>query len=286
MTAHAATSANSGFRWRLARFRRTLGLVSRALATSVLAAPEEEALDGWELMRLLRFTEARLAFEDSPDSGDMWQTLGEALALLNAPPKTRTRLAEARRRFERVAASPDRDLRVSARYYLARIAQVHAYEPDWPEARRLFTALLADFPDHPLAQLGAAKIALLDLYDPSLPEPIAERFDRLATLGAHLTDPPAKRDFHYVMGCAAIYHSLPDRLALDHLIASRDAGLTNDVNRANVFIRIAETARQLGEIELAREHYARFLEVVRRDVRARYARERLAELTANPELQP
>lgn len=260
-------------------------LAALALTHGLRGSPQEHTPDGWELLQLLRFTEARLAFAEETGE-DSWRTFGRALSLLNAPPKTRARLAEARRLFERVAATPDQDLHIAARYYLARIDQVHAYEPDWPAARRQFSELLADFPDHALAQLGAAKIALLDLYDPTLPDPLEERFNRLTEMGRALTDPAARRDFHYVMGCAAIYHDLPDRLALDHLIASRDAGLTNDVNRANVFIRIAETARALGEIEIARDHYQRFLQVAHRDRRARLARERLMELGENPEALP
>lgn len=256
------------------------------LTVGLLAAPEAEpALDGWTLIRALRFADAYQTFKEG-ESSDLREVFGEAIALLNAPPKTRPRLAEAQRLLEMVAKSPDPELQVLARYYLARIAQVHAYEPDWPTARRLFASLLADFPQHSLAQLGAAKLALLDMYDAEPTEPVAERFARLAELGKGLTDPAAKRDFHYVMGCAAIYHKLPDELALAHLIASRDAVLTNDVNRANVFIRIGETAHAMGLTDLARDHFTRFLAVAPLDVRARHVRDRLTELGGPLEEQP
>lgn len=257
------------------------GSLSRFSLLLFAAAALHAADSPWDELRQLHFNDARTAFAASADS-DPWAVFGEALAHLNAQPKTRGHIEEARRLFTTLADSADTDLSIRARYFLGRIAQVHAYEPDPAAADRIYTDLLAAHPTHPFAQLAASKLALLRLYDPHATTPVATRFAELERYGAALTDKSARRDFHYVMGVAALFFKLPDERALDHLLASADAGMINDQNRANVYIRIAEIARRLGQRDVALRHYRLFLEAAPREVRTRYAAERVAELEAGP----
>lgn len=263
--------------------RLSLPLLLTLCLTATLSASPAAA---WAALEERRLEEAVERFEEAQGLGDTSPrtAFGLALARLNAQPRTPASLEAARRDFETVArvhAGTEEGIR--SRYFLARIAQIHAYTPDPAAARAAFLALIADHPDHVFAQLALAKVAEIELYDTS--RSADERLARFAALearGTALTHWPARRDFHQVMAQSALFFELPLPLAQRHLLASLEAGFSSPINRANVVFRAAEVAAELGDRTLARRLYDEFLQVLPRDARARLARERRDALDAAP----
>lgn len=257
------------------------------LLAVVLAGPAAGSVaDGWRALDERRLEDARRIFIAAVERGDASArtAFGLALARLNAQPRTPASLEEARRLFERIVREhPGTEEGIRSRYFLARIVQLHAYTPDPAAARTAFLALIDDHPDHVFAQLALAKVAELELYEPTLaPEERLVRFEQLASRGAALMHWPARRDFHQVMAQSALFFGLPLPLAQRHLLASLEAGFSSPINRANVVFRAAEVAAELGDTKLARRLYDEFLDVLPRDARARLARERRDALASAP----
>ncbi len=249
------------------------------------SGPAQTTADAWAALDERRLEDALVQFEQARRDGDTSArtAFGLALARLNAQPRTPGSLESARRAFEHIVrdhAGTEESIR--SKYFLARIAQIHAYSPDPAAAREGFLALLADHPQHVFAQLALAKVAEIELYEPTLsPADRLARFESLTARGAALTHWPARRDFHQVMAQSALFFGLPLPLAQHHLLASLEAGFSSRINRANVVFRAAEVAAELGDAALARQLYDEFLQVLPRDARARLARERRAALAAD-----
>lgn len=261
--------------------------VRRALAWAALLvlAPRTEAAEaGWEALADLAFVEAREAFARG-DGDDRRARLGRGLAALNAKPKTRETVEAARRDFAGVAErNPSDDLGIRARYFLGRIAQLHQYDPDWEEAGRIYERLYREHPNHPYAQLAAAKLILVRVYDSSPHEEKLRRLDELGPLAPGITHPVAYLAFHYTLGAAHLAVGGSEQAALDHLVKAAEAGITQARTRATVYVRIGELARIQGREETAREYYGRFLAEFPRESRVSLIRTRLAGLkTVSPE---
>jgi len=261
---------------------RLLPFVVLALfvAPGLARSPDE----AWVALDERRLEDALKRFTDARKEGDTSArtAFGIALARLNAQPRTPAALESARREFEGIIRDhAGTEEAVRSQYFLARIAQIHAYTPDPAAARKAFLALLADHPDHVFAQLALAKVAEIELYEPTLSfEERLARFQALSARGAVLTHWPARRDFHQVMAQSALFFDLPLPLAQRHLLASLEAGFSSPINRANVVFRAAEVAAELGDAPMARRLYDEFLHVLPRDARARLARERRDALAA------
>lgn len=257
-------------------------LLAVGSASGAVERDEAAAAAAWDLVIGLRFNEARQMFEQAPAGTERDYGLG--LTLLNAQPRTRRTLSEARRHFESVVdAEPASDRGIRSRYFLARIAQLHDYEPSWPEAERGFRELWRDHPEHLFAQLGLAKLALIRLYDPAAAGEVGTRYAELADMGRALTHPPAVRDFHYFMGIACLSLGLSEEAALQHLLQAESVGIVQARTRASLYVRIGELARRAGRQELAATYYGRFLREFPRELRTTVIRERLAAMTPENE---
>lgn len=207
---------------------------------------------------------------------------GEAVTLINVQPKTDGNLDRAAALLTAIMEEDSSDsLGVSARYYLARIAQIHRANPDNATALRLYRELSEISSPHPLAQRAVVQLALMELFEPRLaPAEVRARFDRLAARGATLTEPSAVRDFNLVMGDAALRFNLGDGTALDHLLAADRSGIARATSQRDTWIRIAELGRRTGRNDVAITYYQRFLEKFLRDSRRRMVTERLTPLLA------
>lgn len=263
-----------------------VALLLFALTVAVSRSTADSAVDAWLALDERRLEDAARLFTQARRDGDTSArtTYGLALARLNAQPRTRGTLDNARATFAAVTTDhPGTEEGIRARYFLARIDQIHAYTPNPVAARTAFLALLTDHPDHLFAQLGLAKVADIDLYDPTLsPADRLARFEQLSARSPALTHWPARRDFHQFMAQAALYFDLPLPLAQTHLMAALDAGFSSAINRANILFRAAEVARALDDAALAHRLYDEFVTVLPRDARARLARERRDALTPLP----
>ncbi|MFH1496829.1 MAG: hypothetical protein ABII82_03290 [Verrucomicrobiota bacterium] len=240
-------------------------------------APPAQSL--WDQTALGLFKDAHRAFAGQP-AGDREARFGEAVTLLNLQPKTDGNLDRAAALFADIAANnPDDDLGVSARYFTARIAQVHRFTPDLNAALAGYRELAALDSPHPLAQRAVVQLALSELFDPGLSiDDVRSRFQQLAARGERLTVPPVRRDFHLVMGDAALRFKLGHDVALAHLLAADRAGITRAITRRDTWLRIANLARLTGQDDIAADYYGRFLEKFPRDSRGLMVREHLASL--------
>jgi hypothetical protein len=256
------------------------------------AAGDADAPSGrqaWQEASLGLFNSAHRAFAaEAPSSREA--RFGEAITLLNVQPKTNANLNRAAALFDELAdsvpASGADDIAISARYFLARIPQVHRSPPVPVEARRRFEQLIAatggldgNVSVHPLAQRALVEIAIIDLYSAALPEnDLRVRITALAARGAALTDTDARRDLHFTLGDAALRFRLGDELALEHLLAADAAGFSRLTVQASTWVCIAGIAHRTGRHDVAVTYYTKFLDTFVRDSRRRLVEERLATL--------
>lgn len=259
--------------------RLSLPVLTAVSLVPLPAAPSESASSPWEQTARGLLKEAHSAFASHP-SPDREARFGEAVTLINLQPKTDGNLDRATALFSAIAATgADDHLGLSSRYFLARIPHVHRASQDLPAALAMYRELAALDSPHPLAQRALVQLALLELFEPRLPvERARERFDRLAARGAALTDPPSIRDFHLVMGDAALRLNLGDGIALGHLLAADRAGIARAITQRDSWVRIAGLASRCGRHDIAADYYNRFLQTFPRDTRRLMIRERLAAL--------
>lgn len=245
----------------------------------LFAAAPAPASSPWDTTALNLLKEAHADFAALPES-DRDARFGEAVTLLNLQPKTDANLDRAAALFNALIAADATDhLGISARYFLARIPQVHRVNPDTAAALALFRELAALDSPHPLAQRAVIQVALLELFEPGVTADEARvRFDRLVARGASLTDPSAVRDFNLVMGDAALRFGFPDEVALGHLIAADRAGIARAATRRDTWVRIAELARRAHRPDIAADYYNRFLKNFPRDARRLLVEQHLASL--------
>ena len=259
-------------------------LVSMILLLQTSLIGEEPALDdAWELSRRYQFNEAVKAFSDKDDitspSVAAEAHFGLAVNLINRQPKTRANIERARRILEGLlAAEPESDLGIAARYFLGRIAQLHLQEPDIESAIEHFGYLVEHHPDNFWGQVAATKYGFLNLYQVM---PIKERtalFMDLEKLADHLTSPYLRSNFHFMLGTAAVrFRKLPER-ALEHFIQAERFGLIKGRARTDGLLRIGELARELERWDVAERYYQQYLDEFRRDPPRDLVKDRLTEV--------
>jgi len=226
------------------------------------------------------FRDAKDAFTEEKSGAGRLRTLGRAASLINDSPVTAGKVAEAEALLRRLVAAGEADeTALYAGYLLARIAHVHR-AAEIAEVEAAYRAVIAGAPDHPLAQLAAAKLALVLLYQrPDLP--VARRIAAAAELepvaGAPRL-PEAAAAYYRVLAGAALFYGAPDARTLGWLLRADDIGPADIVIATSLRIQIAETARALGRRDVALAYYRKFLDTaVPTDNRQRTAQERMAE---------
>jgi hypothetical protein len=201
-----------------------------------------------------------------------------AAVLLSAPPKTETRVMEARRLFSAVRdADPLDDLGLAARFHLARIEQNHRATPDLEAAQALYSALVADAPAHWFGQFSLVKLAMLDLYAEWPDEPLDARIDAWMERAHNVTDPALRRNLCWMLGDLQVRFGTNLDRALAIYQEGEAIGYSRHDIRSLMILRIHNLARQLGRTELAREAAQRHLEEFPRSTFTTLLRERLAE---------
>jgi len=233
-----------------------------APATASAAPPPS----GWNELLVYEFATAGETFVgDAPNA-----RLGQALTLLGTQPKTAGNIARAEDLLRALAAeSPRSDPGLTARYFLARIAQLHAFTPDPDRAVEHYETLIALAPDHPLAQLGTVKLIVLQLHDPALTTALRrEQSDSFAARAMILPDPAARRDAALALADVALRLDEDPRRALVLLQrADAEACFAREATQANVWFQIMTLAHELGDNTLADATARRFLDRFLRDPR-------------------
>jgi len=237
----------------------------------------------WTWIVEQRHAEARDAFTAQINAGGEAARegrLGLAVALLGLQPKSQGNVNRARELLTPLAESGTvDDLTLQARYFLARIAQLHDREPDLDLARRHYRHLFTEHPQAPLAQVAAVKYVLLSVNAVVEASVMRNALAELESLAPLFTYAPARRDYHALMAIAYLRHA-PDELvaARAHSLAAEEAGYADAERRVSNLLRIAELSRVLGDAATARLYYERFLASASRDTRVLLVRERLAAL--------
>ena len=250
-----------------------------------LADNEEKRLDGWDLAAQYRFNESRRWFRNAATSADgesfslRRARYGEALALLNAVPKTSGNIARAGAIFVELAQGPEDDaITPRAMYHQGRIQQIHRRVPDWGKASAIYREMIDRWPEEMFTQMAIVKLATIQLYEPTSEEEKLRRYAELESLEDLLTLAPPRRDFHYVMGVACLSLELSKVRALYHLMACEEAGITLPVIRINTYCRIGVTAKQLGRFELAALYFRKFMTASPRDLRTQMIKDQIEDL--------
>lgn len=240
----------------LSRIRILLILLLAGQPAAILSAARS---DGWELLAQFLYRDAAEAFAADPAGGRL-RNLGWGAALLNEPPLTDAKIARAEELLQRVADGQRDDTAWYARYLLARIVHVHRLALV-AEAESAYRALVAEAPGTAAAQLSAAQLALLLLYQrPDLDVPA--RLDAAAAL-APVAGDPARPDiaaaFFQQLASAAMFYRVTDERVLAWLEQAHAIGLSNQLDQSTLSLQVAETARALGQTGVAEKYYRQFL---------------------------
>lgn len=197
-----------------------------------------------------------------------------AVAELQSPALTPASTQRARSELAAVvAAAPAAPEGIAALYLLGRLSQLEDGVAEPVELARL----CREHADHPLGQLAALKVLLRRLYSDG-PESPADRLRHGEGLGALITLPALRGDYHLAMGEAYIFHGDQREPALRHLQAAAALGIPSAATRANVLVQIGELARLTGAKAVAADSYRAFLAEFPRDLRQQIVRDRLAKV--------
>lgn len=259
-----------------------LGWLLLLLLLPTAGRGEETAspVDAWEQGARLFFNEAARSFSVPAPTPE--QALGRAVMLLGVQPRTGANIDEARALLTRVTDSFGSDeAGIAARFYLARLEQLHVEVPDLPKARAHYRELVTRHPTHLFGQLARLKLAMLALYDTAHPTPLAGRLPEAEEWGGGITDPVVRCDYHYMMSRALAREDGREAQRLEHLLAMEATGkVIRDPTRSLMLVEIGEMARAVGRRGLAARAYRQFTQEFPRDSRVAAVRTRLAEVEA------
>ena len=233
--------------------------------------------EGWDLAARHQFNEARDVFVDKTRNGKdiRRDQLSEAAILINLQPRTPANLDRADQLLTTLAETTD-DVGISALYLSGRIDQSHRIPYRIAEAKTHYTQLASLDSEYPLAQAGIVQLALLELYDESLP--VADRFSAAESLQSKLTGNFARSDYHLVLARSYLFLQAGDDNALTHFLAAIKQGITTDRIRADALISAGELARDLGQSTAERQCYEQFISENPRDPRKPTVQSRLEAL--------
>lgn len=241
------------------------------LAGADVIDPDPVLEDAWQDLATLKVPDAYSAFEEAYKATESQESAyGLALCLLNTQPKTTGNIEKARRLLEGLADEGETDAsKINARYFLARIDQVHQTETDREAAIEAYRSLLKDFPDHSLAEKAVSKLASALLIQ-HLPDDMWEaHYDEISAHLDRLTIQSNRAATELVMIEALLRIKTDHVRALPLLVDLLDTNpeLRADLRRDFV-IQAIESARALGEDVLAEKYASTFLEDYGYDPRA------------------
>jgi len=230
-----------------------------------------------------RFNRAELAFTDLAADPN-WPLrrdalFGRALALLNTQPQTqdKVRLAEALFAEVRSVSAAD-DLGIGARYFSARLHQVHFQPANVARAREELLALGNDHPGHYLGQLAWVRLAFIELFAPGEAEAKRAVLARYEALSLPWIDEHLSAVFHTVLGDATMVIFGDAVRATVHYRKVVQNPEVRELTLVDALVRIGETAHQAGVADVATDAYRQVLALSPRDPRAWFIRNRLAGL--------
>jgi tetratricopeptide (TPR) repeat protein len=249
------------------------GLMLTALSVSGAdgTVPDPQLDAAWLDLATLKVSDAHAAFENGyKKTGSQESAYGLALSLLNLQPKTNRNIERAQELLRGLAArGKTDDIVINARYFLARIDQVHLAQVDPEAAIEAYRRLLEDFPDQPLAEKAVPKLASILLIRDLPNDEWEVHFDEVSALLDQLTISSNRAATQLVLIEALLRIKTDHIRALPILVDLLDSNpeLRADLRRDFV-VQAIDSARALGEDRIAADFAARFLKDYAYDPRA------------------
>ena len=246
------------------------------------ARAASDLIAGWQALADYRAAEAvrifeRMAKADDPATAREAR-FGRAVALLARQPIEPAQIESARLIFAGLAEEEKNDIALAARFYLARIAQHHAAQPDEAAAVKYYRQVIEMQPESIWAQSALSRLAILQIYPLDSVQPPAERISRTEKLLELARGPAAQCELHWLLAEAVFFYQLPAGQALPHLLAAEKLGRLDAVTSADVMVQIAEVSVITGDLKQARAFYQKLLDGFPRDQRRYMVQQKLATL--------
>lgn len=251
-------------------------LIASSVAPALLSA--HLGPDALEAVQQLRFNDAAamVATERNDE-----HRLAAALLLLSRQPRTRTNINSAPAALQDLAADPTTspELRPWALYHLARILHWHLDHTPRAATLAAYQRLIDRYPIHPAAQLAQSRRLLLALFAPAAAEESKARLAQFEKEAPVLTTRDARYAYHYVFSEAYQRFSPEAPELAEHTRRALAIAPMTPTKRADLLIRLAESARARGDVPTARTSYEEFLQSYPRQVRRPLVKKRLEELS-------
>lgn len=232
------------------------------LSVGTVAADEAPpaAADGWDLLAQFLYRDAAEAFAKDQTGGRL-RDLGLAAAMLNEPPVTAGKIEHASAILrEVVAGGADDPSGLYAQYLLVRIMHDHAEQP-LAKVEAAYRAIVTAAPQSVAAQLSAAQLALLTLYqrpDLAVPDRIAEAA-KLASVAGNTQLPDVAASYYQLLANASMFYRLTNEQVVGWLEHACAIGMSNQLDQSTLTLQVAEASRAIGQSEKAITYYQRFL---------------------------
>lgn len=240
-------------------------------------APPDAALgEVWGAVGDLRHGRAAEAFRELRATGGREAEFGLAVALLNAPPRSRQRLDEADALFAALeTADPQDGWGQAATYYRGRIAALYRSPADPTAARALHLRLWQAHPEGLWGQLACLQLYVADLAAAGDEGAVGEVLGRLAADLPRVRLPEVRRNLHRAAGEVLLLRGWLPEAAADHLLAAQAIGFDEPQTAVAARLQAAFAALRTGRLAVARRLYEEHLAERPRDSRNRLLRERL-----------
>jgi hypothetical protein len=231
-----------------------------------------------EAVQQLRFNDAAtlMAAEPTPS-----HRLAEAVLKLNHQPRTRAQVEAAQATLEYLAndAHTEPEVRPWALYYLARILHWHLDQTPREATLAAYQRLIDHHPAHPAAQLAQSRRLLLLLFAPATATEARARLKHHGKETPLLTERDARYAYHVVFAEAYQRFAPEDPELAEHTRRALAITPLAPAQRADLLLRLAESARRRGDEATARVTYLEFLRSYPRQIRRPLVQKRLAELS-------
>lgn len=261
-------------------------LLAAWLLAGTVAAAHADLGEAWQKITLVDFAGAAADFAHLATSSDPATArearYGRAIALLNAPPITPASLREAEQLLASIPPSPQDELALAARFYLARLAHRHQRPADLATARQRYAALAADASQSFFGQYALVEAALLDLYAQPLTPAIEPRVLAWYERGRTVTDPALRRNFLRNLGLALTRGdgSPATALRLEQEIVALN--FSRQDMRRFALLRVYLLAESVGDRAAQIQALEAYLPAYPHHPQRQYFADRLAELQAAP----
>lgn len=257
-------------------------------ATLLASRPELTVEAVWRMDTIYAFNEAiRTLNRIERLTGDQTREFryAKAVTLLNMPTKTQGNMNNVNLIFlGLVNEYAGDDIGIASQYFVGRILQIHNMpaNQDLPGARKIYRELFKAHPENTMAQLGYVRAVMLELYDKTATDTIAQRLRRLVAEHPTFTDKDVEKGYHLTLAQAYLIHGVSKERALEHYLAADKIGIRRWRMRSDVYVAITGLALETGRDDVAVLYCKKYLKSFQRDDRNYLMRLRLAGLLGVP----